>query len=169
MQLTQAASRPPKCLLINSLTGEAMEPMFNPTQVQEQMQARYQRHQAPGLAWEPLHYVGTSNRTFQGVEFYVDRFFAQAQSDAVDIREFRAFLRAFMAPPEASAGTPSGAPPRLLFIWPDVAVMEAIVTELDFQYRQFDAFAGVLVYTATCSLEAVAMRPVTSESLRQEL
>jgi hypothetical protein len=146
-----------------------MEPLFNPTQVQEQVQARYQRHPALGLAWEPLHYVGSSNRTYQGVEFYVDRFFAQAQPSAPDIRDFRAFLRAFMAPPEASAGTPSGAPPRLLFIWPDVAVMEAVVTDLEFQYKQFDTYGDVLVYTATCALEAVALRPVTSESLRQEL
>ena len=169
MNLTRAASRPPKCLLINTVTGEAMEPLFNPAQITEAVQANFQRHQPPGIAWETLHYTGTSNRTFKGIEFYVDRFFAEAQPNAPDIREFRAFLKAFMAPPATQDGTPNNAPPRMLFIWPDVAVIEAVVLELEFQYKQFNTYAEVVVYTATCSLEAVALRPITSESLRQEL
>lgn len=169
MNLTRAASRPPKCLLINTITGEAMEPMFNPTQISEEMQAHFQRHQAPGVSWETLHYTGTSNRTFKGIEFYVDRFFAEAQPSAQDIREFRAFLRAFMAPSAAQDGAPNNTPPRMLFIWPDVAVMEAVVLDLEFQYKQFNVYSELLVYTATCSLEAVAVRPVTSELLRQDL
>ncbi|MDJ0766806.1 MAG: hypothetical protein QNJ97_27785, partial [Myxococcota bacterium] len=60
------------------------------------------------------------------------------------------------------------APPRTLLIWPKVLTVETVLTNLEFQYRQFAADASVLVYTAGCNFEAVLDVRVTAQDLRKE-
>lgn len=169
MSLAQAATRPPKCLLINVHSGAEIEPLFNPTQVSDVVQVRYNRHQVPGLSHEVLQYRGTSNRRLSGVEFYLDRLFAEAQPGAPDIRAFRSFMRALTVPPEHIEGGLPEPPPKLLFIWPEVAVLHAVVTDLEFQYRQFNAYAELMVFTARCTLESFEIERLTSERFAREI
>jgi len=169
MSLAITATRPPKCLLINVHSGAQIEPLFNPTQVSEAVQVRYDRHHVAGLSHEVLQYRGTTNRRLSGVAFYLDRLFAEAQPGQPDIRAFRAFLRALTVPPRHSGGGLPSPPPRLLFIWPEVVVMQAVVTDLEFQYRQFNAYGELMVYTARCTLEAFEIERLTSEDVGLEL
>ncbi len=63
---------------------------------------------------------------------------------------------------------PATAPPRTLFIWPGVLTIETVLTELEFQYKQFGVDGSVLVYTATVSFEEILDIRGTSEERREE-
>jgi hypothetical protein len=160
------STRPPRCTLANTVTAESRECLFNPTQISEKLQVNYTRQTVPGLSYQPLQYQYTGNRTIPGVEFYLDRFFAKAQPSAPEILDFRSFLRALCAPPRAAQSVLQGAPPHLLFVWPKVLTVETVITELEFQFRQFGADGSVLVYTATCTFEEILDHRITSEDLR---
>jgi hypothetical protein len=173
MGIEQAIVRPPRCFLVNVTTAASFDCLFNPTQLSEKVQVNWNRIQVPGLSHQVLQYQGTGNRQLSSVEFYLDKLFADKQSSDTDIMEFRRFLRALTVPPENTEGVPATAPPRVLFVWPGVLSLETVLTEVEFQYRQFgvgdsDLSARVLVYTATCSFEEILDVRVTSEHLRQE-
>ncbi len=169
MSIDTAMVRPPRCSLVNITTGEAMDCLFNPTQLSEKVQVNWNRLAVPGLSHQILQFQSTSNRQISGVEFYLDAFFAAEQQGAPDILDFRAFLRALTVPPEGTEGVPATAPPRTLFIWPEVLTVEAVLTGVEFQYRQIGVDGTVLVYAATVSFEEILDVRVTSEQLREEV
>lgn len=162
-------TRPPRCSLVNVVTGEAALCLFNPTQLVEKVQVNWNRLAVPGLSHQVLQYQSTGNRELSGVEFYLDRFFAAEQPGDVDIMAFRAFLRALTVPPEATEGVAATAPPRTLFIWPGVLTALAVLTGVEFQYRQFGVDGRALVYAANVSFEEILDVRVTSEALRVEV
>ncbi len=169
MGIELAVARPPRCVLVNVTTGESMECLFNPTQLTEKVQVNYSRLAVPGLSHQVLQFQSTGNRQLAGVEFYLDRFFASEQPGDPDILAFRAFLRALTVPPAGTEGVPATAPPRVLFVWPEVLTVEAVVTDVEFQYRQVAVDGTVLVYAATVTFEEILDVRVTSEELREEV
>ena len=168
MGIELAMVRPPRCVLVNVTTGESMECLFNPTQLSEKVQVNWNRLAVPGLSHQVLQFQSTGNRQISGVEFYLDRFFAAEQPGDVDILDFRAFVRALTVPPEGTEGVVDTAPPRTLFIWPGVLTVEAVVTGVEFQYRQVAVDGTVLVYAATVTFEEILDARVTSEAQREE-
>jgi len=136
--------------LANASTGEALQCLFNPTQLSEKVQVNWSRLSVIGLDHQPLHYQGTGNRQVSSLEFYVDKFFASEGHGDPDILAFRNFLRAFTRPAETELE-----PPHALIVWPGVLTLEGVVTELEFQYRQFGSDGNVLVYAAVCGFEEV--------------
>ena len=168
MGLESAGVRPARCLLINVETTESIECLFNPTQLSEKVSVNWNRVSVPGLSHQLLQFQSTGNRQVGGVEFYLDRFYARAQSADADILEFRGFMRALTVPLVGVEGVPATAPPRVLFLWPNVLTIEAVLTDLEFRYTQFAGDGAVLVYTAEVSFEEILDVRVTSEERRQE-
>ncbi|MFI5302405.1 MAG: peptidoglycan-binding protein [Polyangiales bacterium] len=160
--------RPVRCLLINVESNESIQCLFNPTQLSEKIGVNWNRVSVPGLSHQLLQYQSTSNRQLGGVEFYLDRFYARAHADDADILEFRGFMRALTVPPEAVAGVPAMSPPRVLFLWPNVVTIEAVLTDVEFRYTQFAGDGSPRVYTAEVSFEEVLDVRVTSEERRAE-
>ena len=166
MPLSAALARAPRCTLLNVATAEAMECLFNPAQLTEKVQVGWNRLTVPGLSHQPLQFQATGNRQLAGVEFYLDRLFAEEHASAPEVLEFAAFLRALTVPPATEGGVLSGAPPRVLVVWPRVLVLEAVVTEVEFAFRRFGADGRVLAYVATCTFEEILDGRVTSEERR---
>ncbi len=162
-------TRPPRCVLVNVTTGEPLECLFNPTQLTETLQVNWNRQVVPGLSHQVLQFQSTSNRQLTGVEFYLDRFFANDQPGEPNILEFRAFLRALTVPPASTTGVLPTASPRVLLIWPNVVTIECIVASVDFQYRQLAVDSMLLAYAASVTFEEVLDRRVTSEDLRRQV
>ncbi|MCP4678746.1 MAG: peptidoglycan-binding protein [Deltaproteobacteria bacterium] len=163
MGIQRAIVRSPRCSLVNITTGESIDCLFNPAQLVEKVQVNWTRLNVPGLSHQVLQYQSTTNRKLDGVEFYLDRFFASAQPGSPDILTFRSFLRGLTVPPSEAL-----APPRTLVIWPKVLTVETVLTKLEFEYRQFATDASVLVYVAKCAFESILDLRVTSEELRRE-
>lgn len=169
MPIELAMVRPPRCVLVNVTSGESMECLFNPTQLTEKVQVNWSRLAVPGLSHQVLQFQSTANRSLAGVEFYLDRFFATEQPGEPDIMEFRSFIRSLTVPPSGTEGVVDTAPPRTLFIWPEVITVETVVTDVEFQYRQVAVDGRVLVYAATVTFEEILDVRVTSEELREEV
>ena len=169
MSFDGAIARPPRCVLVNVTSGESMECLFNPTQLTEKVQVNWSRLAVPGLSHQVLQFQSTSNRQLAGVEFYVDRFFATEQPGEPDVLDFRAFIRSLTVPPAGTEGVVDTAPPRTLFIWPEVVTIETVVTDVEFQYRQLGVDGRVLVYAATVTFEELLDVRVTSEERRGEV
>jgi len=169
MTIEQSTIRSPRCLLVNISSGESLECLFNPTQISEKLQVNWNRLSVPALSHQVLQFQSTGNRQLSGVEFYLDRFFASEQPGNPEIMEFRAFIRSLTVPPEGTEGVVDTAPPRTLFIWPEVVTVETVVTDVEFQYRQIAVDGTVLVYAATVSFEEILDVRVTSEQLREEV
>ncbi len=167
MSLQRTTARPPRCALVNVTTGEAMECLFNPAQLTEKVSVNYSRLQVLGLSHQPLQFQSTGNRTFPGVDFYLDRSFAQAQPGSPEILEFRAFLHALTVPPSATEGVVATSPPRTLIIWPGLLTVEAVLTEVEFKYQQLATDGTVLIYTATVGFEEILDTRVASEQRRR--
>ncbi len=168
MGIEYAGTRPTRCSLVNVETAESIDCLFNPTQFSEKVQINWNRVTVPGLSHQLLQFQSTGNRQLAGVEFYLDRFFSSEQVAAPDILEFRGFLRALTVPPKGTEGVPATAPPRTLFIWPNVLTIETVLTDLEFQYKQFAADGRVQVYTAVVTFEEILDARVTSENRRSE-
>jgi hypothetical protein len=160
MSIARAVSRPPRCTVVNVSTGESVECLFNPTQLTEQVKVSWNRLTVPGLSHQVLQYQSTGNRRVSGLEFYLDRFFAARQPGNPDILRFRSFLRALTVPSSDML-----APTRALIIWPGVLTVETVLTDLEFQYRQFAADASVSVYTAVCGFEEILDVRITAEQV----
>ena len=169
MGIELAMVRPPRCVLVNVTSGESMECLFNPTQLTEKVQVNWSRLAVPGLSHQVLQFQSTSNRQLAGVEFYVDRFFATEQPGESDVLDFRAFIRSLTVPPAGTEGVVDTAPPRTLFIWPEVVTIETVVMDVEFQYRQLGVDGRVLVYAATVTFEEILDVRVTSEERRGEV
>ncbi len=167
MGIELALVRPPRCVLVNVTTGESMECLFNPTQLSEKLQVNWSRLAVPGLSHQVLQFQSTGNRQLSGVEFYLDRYFAAEQPGDMDILDFRSFLRSLTVPPEGTEDVAGTAPPRVLVVWPGVLTVEAVVMDVEFQYRQFAVDGTVLVYAANVTFEEILDLRVTSEQLRE--
>ena len=168
MSFDGAIARPPRCVLVNVTSGESMECLFNPTQLSEKLQVNWNRLAVPGLSHQVLQFQSTGNRQLSGVEFYLDRFFAEAGESDADVLDFRRFLLALTVPPEGTEGVAETAPPRVLVIWPELLTIECVVASVEFHYKQIAIDGSPLVYTATASFEEILDVRVTSEERRSE-
>lgn len=166
MGIEHAVSRPPRVSLVNIATAESMECLFNPTQLAEKLQVNWNRLVVPGLSHQPLQFQSTSNRQLSNIEFYLDRTFAAAQPGHPDIMQFRDFLSALTVPSGGAQHVTATAPPRVLVVWPRMLVMEGVVLDLEFEFRQFAGDGSAMVYAATCTFEEILDARVTSEALR---
>ncbi|MCG8420107.1 MAG: peptidoglycan-binding protein [Proteobacteria bacterium] len=167
MSIEYAMVRPPRCMLVNVVTSESMECLFNPTQLTEKVQVNWNRLTVPGLSHQVLQFQSTGNRQLAGMEFYLDRFFASEQPGNPDISAFRRFLRALTVPPDGTEGVVDTAPPRTLLLWPQVMTVETVLTSIEFQYRQFARDGSVLVYAAIAQFEEILDTRITSAELRE--
>jgi hypothetical protein len=157
MSFDGAIARPPRCVLVNVTSGESIECLFNPTQLSEKLQVNWNRLAVPGLSHQVLQFQSTANRQLSGVEFYLDRFFAAEQPGDV----FGA-----LGPPEGTEDVAATAPPRVLFIWPEVVTVECVVASVEFTYKQLAVDNTVLVYSASVTFEEILDTRATSEELR---
>jgi hypothetical protein len=149
MPADSLARRPPRLALVNLATGERLDTWANPPQLAMRTTVNWNRLSPPGADHQPLQFTGTGNRQLTELELIFDRAFAD--STDVDLAQARMFLDATTVP--TAPGLP---PPTVLFVWPGVVTLEAVVTSLDVQVRRFASDGSPLTLAATLTLEQVA-------------
>ncbi len=140
---------PTRMQLVNLDTDEAFEVQFNPADLRESVSVNYTRHAVPGLSHQPLQYTGTGNRQIPGVVFWCDAVLEAERPTDGGIIDFRRFLMALTVPGEGKTR-----PPRVLFVWPGVLTVEAVVVSIEFAYARIGPEA-VQAYSATVTFEEV--------------
>ncbi len=129
-----------------------LTPQFNPTEFTEKLGVNWARKIVVGQSHEVLHYVNTTNNGFT-----FDLFFdADTQDQADRNLVARKFLQAVCFPRRINAGLNlAGAPPRLLFIWPQMISLTAVMLNVEFRYQRFSATGVPIEFVASVSIEEV--------------
>lgn len=153
-------ANPPKGMLVNLATNERFRFPFNPTYLEETIQANFVRMSVPGLSHERLSYSGTSNKTIPLELFLsqlgIDTKRGEAGSPPYVATTIKNFLESLVYPQGGQDGIDgvTHGTPRVLFIWPRMISMVARVTKIQFLHRSFSSRTGATaVLVANLTLE----------------
>ena len=98
---------PPKLYLLNLDTFDQFEAQLNPSEIKEQLSAKYTRLTVPGLGHQPLQFSSTGNFKIN-FELFMR---AEQAEDAPFMAQVRRFLFAWMSPRQAANDILGGSPP----------------------------------------------------------
>lgn len=164
MSMLEAVGTPPRMHLIDLTTGEDREVMFNPEQISETIAISYSAITVPGMSHQPLNYTFTGNHAIP-IELY---FQASTLEGRLVLDDWRRFILS-LGYPKANAGTISdGAPPRVMFVWPNVWSFVCVLKNITINASSFSADdLRISRYTAAMQLEEIRDVRLTSEEVRR--
>ena len=154
MSLLEAVQAPAEKMTITKIDDPRTQftPQFNPTEFTEKLGVTWARKTVIGQSHKVLHYINTENNGFEFSLFFDARTREQAERNLIA----RKFLQAICFPRRVMAGnTPGGAPPRLLFIWPQMISLTAVIDSVEFTYTQFAATGLPISFIARVVLEEI--------------
>lgn len=151
--LLQGVNIKPERMVIMDLTSEeSLLVQFNPTELEEGLQVEWARLASPGLSHKRLHYVGTDNVSFN-FELLVD---AAVEGGSLEQAAYtRQFLQSLCYAKRGARTVRDGQAPRALFIWPELATLNAVVGDLHFKYERFHLSGAPMRYTVRVKLEEI--------------
>lgn len=132
-----AAASPPKMTIGNMLTGQVLTAQYNPEEIEETIEANFQRLTIPGLSHQVLQFVNTGNL---GVSF--DLTFDSRMPAAPDIDFARSFLMALTYPTRQATSVATGGPARALFFWPGLYSLKCNVVKYKGAHKHFGSDAS---------------------------
>jgi hypothetical protein len=159
---------PPRGTLMNLENQEIFEFQFNPTTLEESIRVRYSRINVPGLSHQRLQYDGTANMTIP-LELFMSQLAQDLQQNAQGTTPHVAgsrkkFLQALAYP--IAIGQ---APPQVLFIWPRMVSIVAVVTRITFQHKRFSSrTAATTELIARLDLEEDRDMAIRMEEIRRQ-
>lgn len=147
------ARRPARMSLVNLASGIVLEAQFNPSELTEKLSVNYTKLAVKGLSHKPLQYEGTENHAFEFELAY--RAFDRDGNKLGDCMNARRFLLAACYSRRAAASVLTGAPPRLLFIWPTLVSLTAKVMSVEFKHTMFNQSGTPTQFSARLTLEEI--------------
>ena len=159
--------KPIRMSITNISTGDVLTAQFNPTELQEAIQANWSNLRVPGQSHELLQFSHTGNLRYS----YALRYSAFAQDTrgsapplpgqtvtqvTIDeMRRARRFLLSLTYPRRGGNNIPSAGPPRVLFIWPRLVSLTCIVKGVTFTHQRFNHQGESIEYSAQISMEEI--------------
>jgi len=153
----------PRVTFTNLRTVETVEMPFVPEKFDEMVEVVYARLRVLGLSHEVLHYVGTDNHKFDGFDLF---FRGESPDQVAAIHDGRAFLLSLCYAPSGVTGVRDGAPPRVLFVWPQMVSMTCVITRVRISHERFNRIGMTTEFRATIDLEEIRDVRLTSEDVR---
>ena len=154
--------------LVNTATAEVQEFHFNPKQINASIAPVYNRIPGLGSSSQRMHYGYTKNPTFN-IDLFMDRqmlierstsaswgtsLFNDADITADTLMEdLQKFLLSLVYPLGRQNDPIRRAPPRVLFLWPNIIEMPVRVTSEQFNYTKFKPTLGPWQYSVPIGLE----------------
>lgn len=164
------ASTPERMLIANLKTGEEVSAQFNPEEVKEAIQVNYEKLDIQGLSHQPRQYKNTGNL---GISFELG--FDQMSFRNVELggtavgggdpQLMRRYLLSLCYSSRQAQTVTTGEPPRLLFVWPEMWVVQCQLDKLEFTHRRFRKKGLSTLFTASLSLEQVSDQRIFSEDV----
>lgn len=153
-----------KVRLINTVTNEEMQALYNPEELTEHIRVvRVSQKRLKGLPRE--HYSHTERQAWR-MTFYIDD--AHYGDNAFLIGEFKRFIRSLCYPVELPNGEIAD-PPDVLFIWGNLLTELCHISgDVEFRYSRFHADLNAMIYTAKLTLKEAGYTIITSESARND-
>jgi len=129
-------------LLENLADGSTLEFLFNPSTVNEAVEANYDDKAPVGLSHTRSQYTGTSNVELD-LELYIsdDGILRYGGDDTRSLQEMRSWLLS-LAYPVSNQDFGRVGTPRVLFLWPNVWSVNGRVRRVKIAHTQFDGLTG---------------------------
>lgn len=153
-----------KVKLINTVTNEEMQALYNPEELTEHISVvRESQRRLKGL---PRERYSHTERQAWAMTFYVDD--AEYDDNPFLIGEFKRFIRSLCYPVELANGEIAD-PPDVLFMWGDLLTELCHVSgDVEFRFTRFRKDLNAMVYTARITLKEAGYTLITSESARND-
>jgi hypothetical protein len=163
MTIDESLITPRRMTLVNLDNAETKEVMFNPDELEESFQVNWTRRQVPGLPHEPLQYSNTGNLTTTLNLYCISRDEDQVESD-----DFKRFIISLGYPRSTADSIATGAPPRVLLIWPQHLSIQCVVNgNVSFKTTAFSIDGRALRWSASVPFEEIRDFRLTSEDARR--
>lgn len=157
-----ATTAPRRMCLINYETGEDLEAQFNPSAVTVELEAFFNKLKVAGQSHEELQYGNTGNARVS-FELAWDALAA----DGPDLTDVDAFFLSLLHPPQTVSSVSAGAPPRVLFSWPNWICMLAAYPKLKITTTRWDSAGAPTYQRISVELEERRTRRIGSEVVRR--
>jgi hypothetical protein len=146
-----ATFTPPKLLFANLVSGAELEAQFNPTQLQEQIEANWSHQTVPGQSHEPLQFVNTAN-----FKLNIDLFFrAISTTELTAIHRARRQILSWVYPRDIQGDIVGGGAPRILVYWPGMLSITCAVTNVLITHERFNKNGRSVQFTCNLQLEEI--------------
>jgi hypothetical protein len=146
-----ATHTPPKLLFVNLVSTDELEVQFNPTQLQEQIEANWSHQTVPGQSHEPLQFVNTAN-----FKLDIELFFrATKKAELEAMHRARRQILSWAYPRDIAGDVVGGGAPRILVYWPGMLSLTCVVTNVGITHNRFNRNARSVEYTCRLQLEEI--------------
>lgn len=142
-----------KMSIANLVNGRVIEAQFNPSQIQEKLSVNWSELPVLGMSHPILQYQSTGAHQFTFTMRFDGTNLGPLSPAVVGMS--RNFLLAACYPPRGATDIIGGSPPRLLFVWPGLASLNAIITELSFKHLKMNRRAGPQRFDVDVSLKEI--------------
>jgi hypothetical protein len=137
--------------LTNLSTGVTLITQFVPAALEAALEVEYARITVPGLSHQPLQFVRTGNLVYT-MELY---FRATTPDELASLKIAEKFLHSACYPRGDASSVATGAPARLMFVWPHLVTITAVITGLGFNYSRFSTECHATAFTVRLTLEEI--------------
>lgn len=169
VDLKDVAENPTRGFLIDLINAEWFDFPMNPDKLEEVISVNWKRQAVVGLSHPVLQFAGTGSHSLPSVEFFVDRYrMAREKGSTVTAKEFFAFkrfLQSLTVPPRGAVNIAGGAPPQVLFVWPEIVSLVCIVENVAITHQRFAHDGSGLAYRARVTFSEIRESRMTSEEI----
>lgn len=159
--------RPPRVTLVNLSTGDEIEAQFNPETLEESVGPNWSKLTIPGFSHEPLQFSHTSNMSWR-FDLRFNALDGGGNASLDSILRVRRFLLAACYSRRGQNSVDAGGPPRLLFVWPNMISVTAVIVGLSFKHEQFNKLLQTIAFTAAITLEEFRDARLYSEDVFEQ-
>lgn len=163
--MVAAARRIPDRLTFGNLaTGEEMTAQYNPTELEETIKPEYAKLKVLGLSHEVHQYQNTASA---GWKFELAfSAFADDGSKLDDLLKSRRFLHSLCYSSRSAQTVAQAVPPRVLFVWPTLISVSAVIVGLKFKFTDFSLGGAPIRMTVSVEIDEVRDERLYSEDVR---
>lgn len=143
-------------------TGESLEAQYNPTEVEIALASVYNRTKVPGGTFEEMQFSNVANPKITFTLTFDGR-----SSRAPNLLDVEGFLASLLHPPTDITSVTTGAPPLVLFSWPNWIALVARVPQFTQRSSRFASNGRPDFQTYKVELEVHTTRRLGRESIRR--
>jgi hypothetical protein len=146
-------------------TTEEREAQYNPSEIEETLSVNYARLAIMGLSHKPMQYQNTDNLSLDFT--LVFRAFDDTGNRVNDMKEMKKFLYSLCYSPRSAGSIIGGAPPRVLFIFPNLASLTCKITQLKYKTLLQALDGSPTMSEAKITIEEIRDTRLFSEDVRE--
>lgn len=156
------SEEPLRMSLGNLDTGESITAQYNPTEVETAISAVFNRIKTFGGTFEEMQFSNVTN-----AKIMFSLVFDSRSSRAIDLANVEGFLASLIYPRTAVSAIATGAPPLVLFSWPNWIALVTRMPSFSQRTTRFAKDGRPESQTYKVELEAHSTRRIGSEIVRR--